>query len=137
MVRKKYIPGRGDIIWLDFSTTKGHEQGGRRPSLVLSPEPYNKLIGLVIVCPITQKIKNYSFEVPISVDKVKGVILSDHVKSVAYRERKIKYIDRAPETTIQEVVQKIRAILDPNNGRQYLHTKLIFPDDSSRGKEAW
>ncbi len=137
MVRKKYIPGRGDVVWIDFFPTEGHEQGGRRPSLVLSPEPYNKLIGLVIVCPITQKIKGYSFEVPISTDKVKGVILSDHIKSVAYRERKIKYIDRALDATIQEVVQKIRAIIGPYDDGYYLHTKPIFPDDPSRGQEAW
>ncbi len=135
MVRKKYIPERGDVVWIDFSPTKGHEQNGRRPSLVISPHAYNKLIGLAIVCPITQKIKGYSFEVHISTNKVKGVILSDHVKSVAYDKRKIKYIDRVSEMTIQEVTQKIKAIIYPHNNLNYLDTKLIFPDDSPRGQE--
>lgn len=135
MVRKKYVPKRGDIVWLNFSPTEGHEQGGRRPSLVLSPEPYNRLIGLAVVCPITQRVKGYSFEVPISIGKVKGVILSDHIKSIAYKERKIKYIDQASEVIIEEVIQKIKAVIWSNHYGQDWNEKLIFPDDSPRGKE--
>ncbi len=134
---KKYVPRRGDVVWLNFFPAEGHEQSGRRPSLVLSPESYNDLIGLAIVCPITHKSKGYSFEVPISVGKIKGVILSDHVKSIAYKERKIKYIDQISEKTIEEVIQKIRAILGPYNNVDNFHTELIFPDDKSRGKEVW
>jgi hypothetical protein len=33
----RYTPERGDAIWLDFDPQAGHEQGGRRPALVLSP----------------------------------------------------------------------------------------------------
>ena len=135
MVIKRYVPKRGDIVWLNFSGAEGHEQGGRRPSLVLSPESYNKLIGLVIVCPITQKIKGYTFEVPISIAEVKGVILSDHVKSVAYKERKIKYIGQAQEGIIEEVVQKIRAVIWPHDYGNYRHDKIIFSDDLPRDKE--
>jgi len=137
MVRKEYIPKRGDIIWLNFSPTEGHEQGGRRPSLVLSPESYNRLIKLAIVCPITQKIKGYSFEVPVSIGKIKGVILSDHIKSIAYKERKIKYIDQVSEIVAKEVIQKIRAIIGPYGYDRDWQTGLIFPDDKPRGKEVW
>jgi len=36
-----YIPSRGDIVYLDFDPTKGHEQKGLRPAFVLSPRAYN------------------------------------------------------------------------------------------------
>ena len=32
-----YVPDIGDIIWLDFDPSAGHEQAGHRPALVLSP----------------------------------------------------------------------------------------------------
>ena len=36
-----YVPDIGDIIWLDFDPSAGHEQAGHRPALVLSPKLYN------------------------------------------------------------------------------------------------
>jgi mRNA interferase MazF len=112
MVKKTYVPKRGDVVWLNFSPTEGHEESGRRPSLVLSPKSYNELIGLAIVCPITQKTKGYTFEVPISLKKVSGVILSDHIKSIAFRERNIEYIGQAIENTVEEVIGKVKTILE-------------------------
>ena len=46
----EYIPECGDAIWLDFNPQKGHEQSGRRPSLVLSPKAYNGKVGLALLC---------------------------------------------------------------------------------------
>ncbi|MFP4410402.1 type II toxin-antitoxin system PemK/MazF family toxin [Coleofasciculus sp.] len=60
-----YVPQRGDIIWLNFSPQTGREQAGRRPALVISPIRYNRRVGLALVCPITTKVKGYTFEVPI------------------------------------------------------------------------
>ena len=42
----KYIPERGDVVWIDFDPQVGHEQAGRRPAFVISPKPYNSKIGL-------------------------------------------------------------------------------------------
>ena len=56
-----YSPKQGDIINLDFSPTKGHEQRGRRPALVVSNATYIKYgRGIVIVCPRlrTMNLKN-------------------------------------------------------------------------------
>ena len=52
-----YIPARGDLIWLDFDPQVGHEQEGRRPAVVVSPDGYNARTGLAIVCPITGRPK--------------------------------------------------------------------------------
>ncbi|MGA1622786.1 MAG: type II toxin-antitoxin system PemK/MazF family toxin, partial [Synechocystis sp.] len=40
-MKHPYIPDRGDIVYLNFDPTKGHEQRGYRPALVLSPRSYN------------------------------------------------------------------------------------------------
>ncbi|MBI2181623.1 MAG: type II toxin-antitoxin system PemK/MazF family toxin, partial [Deltaproteobacteria bacterium] len=34
---RRYIPTRGDVVWITFNPQAGHEQAGRRPALVLSP----------------------------------------------------------------------------------------------------
>jgi mRNA interferase MazF len=57
MVKKTYIPERGDLIWLDFDPQSGHEQKGKRPALVLSPKDYNKKVGLGLFCPMTSHVK--------------------------------------------------------------------------------
>ena len=48
-----YIPDRGDVVWLDFTPQTGHEQHGKRPAIVLSPQAYNKKARLALFCPIT------------------------------------------------------------------------------------
>jgi mRNA interferase MazF len=53
-VARRYVPARGDAIWLTFTPQAGHEQAGRRPALVLSPASYNGKVGLAILCPITR-----------------------------------------------------------------------------------
>ena len=47
----RYVPERGDIVWLTFDPQAGHEQAGRRPALVLSPKAYNARAGLALDLP--------------------------------------------------------------------------------------
>ena len=82
-----YTPDRGDIVWINMNPQAEHKQAGRRPAIVLSPFDYNKKVGLALFCPITNQIKNYPFEVGIPKGmKVTGVILSNQVKSLDWRE---------------------------------------------------
>lgn len=48
MVRTPFVPDRGDVIWLQFNPQAGHEQAGRRPALVISPQSYNEKVGLAV-----------------------------------------------------------------------------------------
>ena len=111
----KYVPKQGDLVWLTFSPSKGHEQSGRRPALVVSPEEYNNKTGLALVCPITSTSKGYKFEVVINTELVKGVILSDHVRNVSWIDRKAEYICAVPRevtSSVQSKVVKIVTALD-------------------------
>ena len=108
-----YIPERGDFVWLQFNPQTGHEQAGHRPALVLSPSSYNSKVGLALLCPITSQVKGYPFEVavPSLYPTLKGVILADQVKSLDWRSRKAKLIDKAPSETLEEVLGKLTALL--------------------------
>ena len=95
MKKSGYVPAQGDLIWVDFDPQAGHEQGGRRPALVLSPKAYNQFIGLALVCPVTSREIGYPFEVKISAGlPVSGVALADHVKSQDWRARHAELIGK-------------------------------------------
>lgn len=107
-----YIPDRGDVVWLDFNPQLGHEQAGKRPALVFSPSEYNKRVGLGLFFPITSQIKDYPFEVKIKLSKINGAVLSDQIKSLDWRTKKLKFIEKAPPKTLEEVREKLGWILD-------------------------
>ena len=107
-----YVPDAGDIIKIDFDPRTGHEQGGWRPALVLSPRIYNAKTGLAVVVPITNREKGYPFEVPLPGQiKTTGVVLADAVKSVDWRARNAKYTDTAPAEVMKAVQERLRALL--------------------------
>ncbi len=108
----RYVPERGDVVWLDFNPTKGHEQAGYRPALVLSPATYNARSGLMLCCPITSKVKPYPFVVPILGDSdIAGAALADQVRSIDWQARKAKKKGRIPEKTLREVLGRAVALL--------------------------
>ena len=107
-----YVPTRCDAIWIDFNPQAGHEQAGRRPAIVLSPQSYNGKVGLCLLCPITNKAKGYPFEVSIPADSgVTGVVLSDQAKSLDWRVRNAEFIAELPETVTSEVLKKLKSLL--------------------------
>ncbi|MDR0316427.1 MAG: endoribonuclease MazF [Treponema sp.] len=111
MVRKKYVPERGDIVWLNFNPGSGHEQQGKRPAIVISPKEYNEKTGLGLFCPITSKIKNYPFEVTIRSKKINGVVLADQIKSLDWRTREIEFISHENPENVNEIISKINVLM--------------------------
>jgi mRNA interferase MazF len=98
---------------LSFSPQAGHEQAGHRPALVLSPESYNRKVGLALFCPITTQRKGYPFEVVVpSGLVVSGVVLSDQVKSLDWKARETRFGCQLPLETFQEVVAKLGSLLE-------------------------
>jgi len=134
VITKGYVPQRGDIVWITLNPQAGHEQAGRRPAVVLSPGAYNSKVGLAILCPITNQIKGYPFEVLIQTFSfpkrkslikkkrrgisplpaglpVEGVILADQAKSLDWRARNAELICTLPPETIAEVLRKLGTLL--------------------------
>jgi len=44
--------------------------------------------------------------------EIGGVILSDQIKSLDWKARRAEFICELPESTIEEVIAKARALLD-------------------------
>ena len=113
----EYVPQRGDAIWINFNPQAGHEQAGRRPAVVLSPGGYNGKTSLAILCPITNQVKGYPFEVAIPVGLVvTGVILADQVKSMDWRSRNAALICPLPTQTVDAILQRVGTLLTREDG---------------------
>jgi mRNA interferase MazF len=111
-VKAAYLPEAGDFVWLTFDPQAGREQAGRRPALVLSPRIYNAKSSLALVCPITNQVKGYPFEVPAPAGcGAAGVILADQVKSVDWRARRTEKLGHCPAETLEEVRARLAPLV--------------------------
>jgi mRNA interferase MazF len=116
----RYIPARGDFVWVEFDPQAGREQAGRRPGLVLSEKIFNKASGLALVCPITSKLKGYPFEIPVpGGGKMSGAVLADHLRSLDWQVRNMRLIARAPAGFADLVAQFVWRLIskEPTGAR--------------------
>jgi mRNA interferase MazF len=109
------VPKRGEIWLLDFDPTKGHEQAGTRPALVLSVDLFNSgPATLIIVCPITSRNRNIRSHVEIAPQDggltVTSYIMAEHVRSVS-RERLVRRMGAASAGALASVEERIRILL--------------------------
>lgn len=87
---------------------------GRRPAVVVSPGSYNGKVGLAILCPITNQVKGYPFEVRIPPGlNVSGVVLSDQAKSLNWRMRKAEFICKLPQAVTLDVLDRLDTLIPP------------------------
>ena len=100
-------------MWVEFSPQAGHEQAGRRPALALSPGSYNRVRGLALMCPITNRAGNYPFEIEVISDcGITGAVMSDQLKSIDWRARHAKYAGRASLSVVEQAIERIATLLD-------------------------
>ncbi len=111
MPPKPPYPERGDIVYLDFDPTLGHEQAKTRPALVLSPGIFNQQVQLALVAPITSRIRGHGFEVGLSGTKTTGVVLCQQVRTVDFGARRMKFVEKAPTDVVTDVLAKVRLLV--------------------------
>ncbi len=108
----QYIPEKGDFVSVTFDPQSGHEQKGRRPALVVSNKVFNKATGLSIVCPITNRKRAIPFHIPIPEDfLLTGYIMVEQVKSIDFKSRNIKLIEKAPRSIMDDVLGVLDACI--------------------------
>ena len=107
----KYIPEQGDIVALSFDPQSGHEQKGRRPAIIISNKIFNQHLGLAFACPITNTKRDFSFHIEIESKNITGFIMGEQMKSIDYNSRNIKFIDKASQKTINQILGIIDSII--------------------------
>jgi mRNA interferase MazF len=109
-------PVRGEIWLVDLNPTRGHEQGGRRPGLVVSVDLFNQgPAGLVIVIPITTKEKGIPLHVEIKAPEggltKRSFIKCEDIRSVS-RERLVQRLGQVTRNTLDAMEDRLRILLN-------------------------
>ena len=111
-----YIPAKGDFVILSFDPQFGHEQKGRRPAIVISNYLFNKHTGMAIVCPITNTNRGIPFHVSVpQQSSLTGFIMVEQVKSVDCFSREFKFIEKASDETVMDVLGILDAAVYQNS----------------------
>ena len=105
---------QGEIIKINLSPRKGHEQDGYRPALVVSSDKFNAISkNIAVVCPITTTSKPYPFHVSLDDStKTYGTILCDHVVSLDIKERGYSVIEKVPNDILNDVLDRLNILFE-------------------------
>lgn len=79
---------QGEIWDLYLDPTLENEQTGRRPGVIISGDLLNKYLPIVIICPLTTKLKKYKGNITLTPNKINNLkkeseVLTFHIRSVS------------------------------------------------------
>jgi mRNA interferase ChpB len=107
---------RGDIYIVDLEPTRGSEQRGKRPVMVVTRKAFNAH-NPPLICPITsggvaKRLEGFTVSLATSGLQTTGVVLCSQVRAVDIKDRKGKRIERAPDDVIDEVIAALHDLID-------------------------
>jgi len=106
---------RGEIWLVSLDPASGHEQKGRRPVLIVSPEAFNRITWVPIVLPITSGgsfARMAGFAVPLSGTKTTGIVRCDQPRALDLAARKGRKLETVADAIIDEVLARLSPILE-------------------------
>jgi len=109
-------PLRGEVWTVDLDPTRGHEQAGKRPALVVSADTFNAgPAGLVIVLPMTSKGRGVRSHVPGEPPegglRTRSFVKCEDIRSVAV-ERLGRRLGRVSPATMEAVALRLRVLME-------------------------
>ena len=99
----KAMPKQGDIIKLNLDPTKGHEQAGYRPALVVNNGSFSKASNMIVICPITNTDRNSPLHVLLEGLTTTGFVMCDQIKAIDIKARDYKTVETIDDNTLWEV----------------------------------
>ena len=108
---------RGEIWLVGLDPTQGHEQKGRRPVLIVSPEAFNRVTKVPVVLPITSGgnfARTAGFAVPLAGagTKTTGIVRCDQPRALDLGARHGRKLENVPDAIMYEVLAKVATILE-------------------------
>ena len=106
---------RGEIFGLD--PAEGHEQKGRRPVLVISPDAFNQVTKVPVVLPITSggnfaRTAGFAVSLTGAGTKTTGVVRCDQPRALDLGARNGRKLENVPDAVMDEVLAKVATILE-------------------------
>ena len=107
---------RGDIYMVDLDPTKGREQQGSRPVMVVSKAAFNQH-NPAIVCPIAtaavgQRLAGFTVNLQGAGTATTGVVLCSQVRALDLRARGGRRVEQAPEFVVDMVLDCLRDLVE-------------------------
>jgi mRNA interferase MazF len=110
------VPDAGDILWIDYGAPVGHEQGGRRPNLVLTPASYNQRSSVLLACPLTRMTRDWPFQIAIDpVGSISGYVLVDQMKVIDPLARYCRFAGVVTSRSLKAVRTALAELLEIAN----------------------
>jgi mRNA-degrading endonuclease toxin of MazEF toxin-antitoxin module len=108
---------RGEIWLVGLDPTQGHEQKGRRPVLIVSPETFNRVTKVPVVLPITSGgnfARTAGFAVPLAGagTKTTGIIRCDQPRALDLGAHKGKKLESIPRAIMDDVLARLATIFE-------------------------
>jgi mRNA-degrading endonuclease toxin of MazEF toxin-antitoxin module len=108
---------RGEVWLVGLDPAEGHEQKGRRPVLIVSPEAFNRASRVPVVVPITSGgsfARTAGFAVPLTGTgtKTSGVVQCDQPRALDLRARGGRRLESVPDMVMDEVLAKLAPIFE-------------------------
>ena len=115
--RRDHLIKRGDIWLVGLDPTAGHEQKGRRPVLIVSPEAFNRVTGVPVVLPITSggsfaRTAGFAVSLARAGTKTTGVVRCDQPRALDLGARGGKKLETVPDAVMDEVLARLAPILE-------------------------
>jgi mRNA interferase MazF len=105
---------RGEIRWADLNPTRGREQTGRRPVLIISHDIFNERSGTVIAIAITSQSQKAGFPLTLEL-KTSSLSKQSWAKISQIRtlsvERIGKLIGKASQEEMIQVIEGLNEII--------------------------
>lgn len=103
---------RGEIWVVSLDPSAGHEQSGRRPVLIVSPDGFNRLTGMPVVVPITgggqfARIAGFAVSLTGTGITTTGIVRCDQPRAVDLVARNGRKLESVPESIMYEVLAKL------------------------------
>ena len=108
---------RGEIWLVSLDPTSGHEQRGRRPVLIVSPEAFNRITKVPIVLPITSggnfaRMAGFAVSLTGAGIKTTGVIRCDQPRALDLAARGGRKLESIPDAIMVEVLARLSPIFE-------------------------
>ena len=108
---------RGEIWLVTLDPTLGHEQQGRRPVLIVSPEAFNRATGVPVVVPITRggsfaRSAGFAVSLAGAGTQTTGVIRCDQPRALDLSARKGRNLESVPAAVMDEVLARLAPIFE-------------------------
>lgn len=108
---------RGEIWLVGLDPAEGHEQKGRRPILIVSPDAFNRHTGVPVVLPITSggrfaRTAGFAVALTGAGTQTAGVVRCDQPRALDLRARHGRRLESVPEAIVHEVLARLAPLFE-------------------------